>query len=46
MQYHSRLHKIELDTIIDYQKKADRLVELNVMEQVYNLAKTGTVQKA
>jgi len=39
-------HKIELDTIIDNQKKVDRLVELNVMEQVYNLAKTATVQKA
>lgn len=35
-----------LDAIEDEGKRADRLVELNVIEQVKNLARTKTVQKA
>jgi carbonic anhydrase len=41
-----RLHQTELDGIEDEEKRADRLVELNVIEQVWNLAKTTIVQKA
>jgi carbonic anhydrase len=41
-----RLHAEELDAIADQQARADRLVELNVMEQVYNLCKTTIVQNA
>ena len=41
-----RLHRTELDLIFDEQKKNDRLVELNVMEQVFNLAKTSIIQRA
>ncbi len=36
----------ELEQINDFDKKADRLTELNVIEQVRNLAKTTIVQKA
>lgn len=39
-------HREELDNIKDEKIKADRLVELNVKEQVYNLAETSFVQKA
>jgi carbonic anhydrase len=41
-----RLHRDELDSIDDPKKLADRLTELNVQEQVMNLAKTSIVQKA
>ncbi|HEX6845651.1 MAG TPA: carbonic anhydrase [Chitinophagaceae bacterium] len=41
-----RIHRSELDLIFDEDKKADRLVELNVMEQVFNLAKTSIIQRA
>lgn len=41
-----RLHAAELDAINGEKEKAARLVELNVMENVYNLAKTSTVQNA
>ncbi len=41
-----RIHRSELDLIFDENKKADRLVELNVMEQVFNLAKTSIIQRA
>jgi len=41
-----RLHRSELDTITDENKKIDRLTELNVKEQVFNLAKTSIVQRA
>lgn len=41
-----RLHKKELDGITDEKKKFDRFVELNVTEQVYDLAKTSIVQNA
>lgn len=39
-------HKTELNKIEDFDKRADRLTELNVIEQVKNLAKTQTVQEA
>lgn len=41
-----RIHRSELDLIFDEEKKTDRLVELNVMEQVFNLAKTSIIQRA
>jgi carbonic anhydrase len=41
-----RLHASELDAIADSGKRAERLVELNVIEGVYNLCKTTIVQKA
>lgn len=41
-----RIHRSELDLLQDEDKKADRLVELNVMEQVFNLAKTSIIQRA
>ena len=41
-----RLHKDELFNIKDEEQKTDRLVELNVMEQVTNLAKTSIIQRA
>jgi carbonic anhydrase len=40
-----RLHREELDTIPDEEKKCDRLVELNVQEQVMHLAKTSVIQR-
>lgn len=42
--YHK--HEKELEAITDFDKRADRLTELNVIEQVRNLAKTSVVQKA
>jgi len=41
-----RLHSHELDRITDETAKLNRLVELNVVEQVYNLCKTTIVQNA
>ena len=41
-----RLHYKELDSIQDKKQKADRLVELNVIEQVRDLGKTSIVQNA
>ena len=41
-----RLHQEELDAIADRNERARRLVELNVVEQVYNVCKTSTVQKS
>ena len=41
-----RLHQKELDSIIDTQKKFDRLVELNVQEQCMNIIKIDHVQRA
>ena len=38
-------HAKELDAISDKAKRANRLVELNVIEQVHNLAKTRIVQE-
>jgi carbonic anhydrase len=39
-------YREELDAIEDFDKRADRLTELNVIEQVRNLAKTKIVQQA
>jgi len=41
-----RLHKKELDAIDDEQQRFNRFVEINVQEQVSDLAKTSIVQKA
>jgi len=41
-----RLHEIEMESILDPEVKTRRLVELNVIEQVYNLAHTSIVQAA
>jgi carbonic anhydrase len=41
-----RLHSHELDRITDNDTKVNRLVELNVMEQAYNLCKTTIIQNA
>jgi carbonic anhydrase len=41
-----RLHRKELDGISDEGQRVNRLVELNVQEQVQNLAKTSIVQRA
>lgn len=41
-----RIHRDEVDAIQDQSKRSDRLVELNVREQVMNLAKTSIVQSA
>lgn len=41
-----RFHREEMDALKDEEARADRLVELNVQEQVMNLAKTSIVQKA
>lgn len=41
-----RLHSHELDRITDHEAKVNRLVELNVVEQAYNLCKTTIIQNA
>ncbi|OLY93932.1 carbonic anhydrase [Cnuella takakiae] len=41
-----RIHRDELESISDESQRVDRLVELNVQEQVMNLAKTSIIQKA
>lgn len=41
-----RHNREELDNIADEEKKADRLTELNVLEQTQRLAKTSIIQKA
>jgi carbonic anhydrase len=41
-----RLYEAELTAIEDEEKRTDRLVELNVKEQVLKLAKTSIIQKA
>ena len=40
-----RIHESELKSIKDEQKKYDRLVELNVLEQCINVIKTSYLQK-
>ncbi len=40
-----RHHRHELEDITDEENRLDRLVELNVQEQVYNLAKTTIIQR-
>lgn len=41
-----RLHRDELEAIQEEEPRFDRLVELNVIEQVHHLAKTSIIQKA
>jgi carbonic anhydrase len=41
-----RIHRAELDSITDENRRVDRLVELNVQEQILNLAKTSIIQRA
>lgn len=41
-----RLHRDELDAIEDEKERVDRFVELNVVEQVYDLSKTSIIQNA
>lgn len=41
-----RIHRTELDQFTDDTAKANRLTELNVQEQVFNLAKTSIIQRA
>jgi carbonic anhydrase len=41
-----RLHREELNTIKEEEQRIDRLVELNVREQVNNLSKTSIIQRA
>lgn len=41
-----RTHAFELDMMEDQEERGKRLVELNVIENVYNLCKTSTLQNA
>jgi carbonic anhydrase len=41
-----RIHRQELDAISNGTDRANRLAELNVQEQVFNLAKTSIIQRA
>ncbi|MBI3139700.1 MAG: carbonic anhydrase [Sphingobacteriales bacterium] len=41
-----RIHRRELEAIPDEDKRTDRMVELNVKEQVFNLARTALIQRA
>ena len=41
-----RWNQRELDGIADEQKRFDRVVELNVLEQIYHLSETPSVQRA
>ena len=41
-----RIHSKELDSIADPEERFNRLVELNVMEQVFDLSKTSIIQNA
>lgn len=41
-----RFHREEIDSIKDEEARVNRMVELNVQEQVMNLAKTSIIQKA
>lgn len=41
-----RLHRDELESMHDEEQRFDRLVELNVQEQVQHLAKTSVIQRA
>ena len=41
-----RLHREELDGIATEENRCDRLTELNVQEQIQNLAKTSIIQRA
>ncbi len=41
-----RIHRDEIDALPTEEQRANRLTELNVMEQVFNLSKTSIIQTA
>ena len=41
-----RIHRDEIDALPTEEQRANRLTELNVIEQVFNLTKTSIIQKA
>ncbi len=41
-----RIHRDEVDALPTDEERSNRLTEINVTEQVFNLAKTSTIQKA
>lgn len=41
-----RIHRKELEAIPDEETRVNRLVEINVKEQIFNLAKTAMIQRA
>ncbi len=41
-----RLHRSEIENLPTEEEKLDKLVEVNVAEQVFNLAKTNIIQRA
>ena len=41
-----RMHREEIDTLQDENQKVNKLIELNVQEQIMNLAKTSIIQRA
>ncbi|MBK8340279.1 MAG: carbonate dehydratase [Flavobacteriales bacterium] len=41
-----RIHRVEIDSQPSEDDKTDKLIELNVVEQVHNLVKTSIVQQA
>lgn len=41
-----RLHRAEVDALPSEEEKVNKLVELNVTEQIFNLAKTSIIQNA
>jgi carbonic anhydrase len=41
-----RIHQAEIDNKSSIEEKANRLTELNVKEQIMNLAKTSIIQKS
>ncbi len=41
-----RLHRLEIDNLRNEEQRAERMVEINVIEQVNNLAKTSIIQNA
>lgn len=41
-----RIHRKEMESITNEEERVNRLVELNVKEQVFNLAKTALIQRA
>ncbi len=41
-----RFHRDELEAIDDKEERVNRLVEINIKEQVFNLAKTAIIQNA
>lgn len=41
-----KMHRQEVDAIEDPKKRADRMVELNIIEQCHDLVKTSIIQRA